>query len=88
MTVTQTTKVVRDAVQIVPVRRQLHARVIDRTTRRSWFLDTLAQVWWEWGRHVVGEIEAFKREIDDRFNLVCEMSFDREALEVDQQDGW
>ena len=88
MTVTQATKVIRDAVQIVPVWRHLHAWVISCTTRRRRFLNALAHVWREWWWHVVRKIEALKGEIDRRFNLVCEMSLDGEALEVDQQDGW
>ena len=86
MTIAQTTKVVRDAVQIVPVRRHLHARVIGYARRRQ-FLGVLAHVWWEWRRHVVGEIEVFEREIHGRFDLVCERALDGEALEVDQQHG-
>lgn len=88
VTVAQTSKVVRHAVQIVPVRWHLYARVIGRITRRHWFLSVLLQVWWEWRWHVVGEIEASKREINDRFDLVCEVPLYGETLEVDQQDGW
>lgn len=86
MTIAQTTKVVRNAVQIVLVWRHLHARVVGHVRRRQ-FLSILAHVWWEWRWHVVGEIEAFEREVHDRFDLVCKGSLDGEALEMDQQHG-
>lgn len=81
MTIAQTTKVVRDAVQIVPVWRHLYARVISRARQRR-FRRVLAHVRWKWGWHVVGEIEAFEWEIDDRLDLVCERTLDGETLEV------
>lgn len=83
MPIAQTTKVVRDAVQIVLVWRHLHARVTG-CTRQCRFLRVLAHVWWEWRWHVIGEIEALEREIHNCFDLVCERPLDREALQVDQ----
>jgi len=87
MTIAQTTKVVRDAIQIVPVWWQLHARVVGHTRWRR-LLSVLTHIWWEWRRHVVGEIEAPEREVHGRFNLVCERPLDGEAFQVDQQNGW
>ena len=83
--IAQTTKVVRDAVQVIPVWRDLYARVVGCARRRR-FIHTLAHVWGQWRRHVVGEIKVLEREIYDRLDLVRERSLDGEALEVDQQD--
>jgi len=39
-------------------------------------------------RHVICEIEALHREVDQRLDLVSERTFDREPLKVDEEDGW
>jgi hypothetical protein len=79
----QAAEMVRHGVQVVSVWRYLQAGVIWRVDLRACAVDAR----WEWRGHVVGQVEAFERKVDVFFNLVRERSFEREALEVNEQYG-
>ena len=78
----QRPKVVRHTVQIVSIWRELAPRVVRRELRAARCARR------ERRGHVVGEVEAAERELDERLDLVREEALGGEPLEVDQQHGW
>jgi hypothetical protein len=77
---TQAAEMVRHGVEVIPVRRYLQAGVIGWVDLRARAVDA----WWERRGHVVRQVEAFEREVDMLFDLVCERAFEREAFQVDE----
>jgi hypothetical protein len=72
---------IRYCIQIIPIWGYLRARVI-------WWVHMHARAVstrWKWGRHVVGQVEAFQREVNVLFYLVRERALEREALKVDEK---
>ena len=81
MTTAESTVVVRYTKQIIPVGRNLRIGgwfVVKRVTRTRG----------KGGRHVICEIKALHREVDQCFNLVRERTFNREPFKVNKEDRW
>ena len=88
MPTAQRPKMVRHRIQIIPIRRHLAPRVLQRDRLRA----PLPQSPFHAARrqrrgHVVRQIQPPQREIHKRLELVREVSFCREALEVDEEHG-
>ena len=79
MSAAQRAKVVRDAIEIVPVWRHLCPRVVHG---RRLPTNTRGQ----WRRHVVRQIKRLEREVYKGLDLLREVALDREPLEMDQQN--
>lgn len=75
----QRPKVIRHPIQVVAIWRVLIARVVGLHGRAA------AHTRGQWGRHVVGEIEALERELDSCLDLVCEWALRGEALEMNEK---
>ncbi len=70
---------IRNSIQVIPIRRDLCSRVILCEWRCP------AYTWRKGRGHVVRQVQTLHREIHLSFNLFCKMTFHREALEMDQQ---
>jgi hypothetical protein len=80
VTTTESTIVICYTKQIIPVGwyLRIRGRFIEKRVTR-----TRGK-----GRgHVICEIKALHREVDQRLDLVCERSFDREPFKVNEEDG-
>lgn len=75
----QRSEVVGHPIQVIPIWRKLTPRVIRRGLRAA------ANPRWQWRRHVIRQVQALQRELDERLDLVRERPLRREALEVDQE---
>ena len=78
MSTAQGPEMVRHAVQVVPVWRDL----------RSWvsageLLTAVVNPWWQRRWHVVREFEVLQRIVDERLDLIGEVAFRRKPLEMD-----
>ena len=74
---------IRDGVQIVFIRWDLRARVVQRDG------DGFASdAWGEGSGHVICQVESLEREVDECLELVGEVALGGEPLEVDEQYGW
>ena len=81
VTTTESTVVVRHTKQIIPVGWDLRIGgrfVVKRVTRTRG----------KRGRHVIREIKALHREVDQCFDLVRERTFNREPLKVNEEYRW
>lgn len=81
VTTAESTIVVRYTKQIIPIGWYLRIGrrfVINRVTRSRR----------KGRRHVICEVEAFHWEVDQCLDLIRERTFDRETLQVDEEDRW
>ena len=81
MSTTQTAKMIRHCIQIIPIWGYLRSGVI-------WWVHVHARAVntrWKRGRHVVGQVETFQRKVNVLFYFVREWALEREALKVDEQ---
>lgn len=74
--------VVRDAVQVVPVRRKLRPGVVGRQCIQL----ALVRAGGKRRRHEVCQVESLERVIDKGIDLVGESAVDLESLEVDDEN--
>lgn len=72
---------IRHSVKVIPVWWKLRAGVVGR----KW--GSAADARRQWRGHVVGQVQVLKREVDEGFDLLCEVALHGEAFEMDEEDG-
>lgn len=78
---------IRDAIQLILVLRQLCSRVgLGRIILQSAQLFTVSARR-KRRRHVICEIQVLEREFDKGLEFVCEWTFEGEAFEMDDEHG-
>lgn len=76
---------IRHRIQIILVRRHLHARVVGAERLRG--AGRTSCPGRQWGRHVVCEVEPALRKVNNSLEFVRERPLHGEALQVNQQHG-
>ena len=76
----QCSEMIRYRIQIIPVRRELAPRVVRRKLRYA------ASTRRERRRHVVRQVQALQRELDEGLDLVREWALGGEALQMNEKN--
>lgn len=82
MSITETTEVVRDTIQVVLVRWQLDSGVV--SAARRYTVGGAHHAWGQRSGHIICKIKALDRKFYNGLNFICEWPFDRETLQMDQ----